>query len=78
MYFYNNTSFINNKNLITINNQTIECVKQYKFPGIHIDNKLKYKKHITELKIKIDKLIYLFKKFHLLLILIPYYYYIMH
>ena len=53
---------VNTNNLITINNQTIDCVNQYKFLGIHIDNNLKYKKHITELRIKIAKLIYLFKK----------------
>ena len=52
MYLYNDKSFININNLITINNKTIECVKQYKFLGIHIDNKLNYKTNITENKNK--------------------------
>ena len=58
MYFYNDTSLINTNNLITINNQCIDSVKQYK---------LKYKKHITEIKIKITKLIYLFKKMYFII-----------
>ena len=38
------------------------CVNQYKFLGVYIDNKLNYKKHIIELKNKIAKILYLFKK----------------
>ena len=50
MYFYSNTSITNTNEIITLNNQTIHCVNQYKFLGLYIDNKLNYKKHIIELK----------------------------
>ena len=62
MYFYSNTSITNTNEIITLNNQTIHCVNQYKFLGLYIDNKLNYKKHIIELKIKLAKIFYLFKK----------------
>ena len=62
MYFYNNISITNTNEIITPINQTIHCVNQYKFLGLYIDNKLNYKKHIIELKIKLAKILYLFKK----------------
>ena len=62
MYFYSNTSITNTNEIITLNNQTIHCVNQYKYLGLYIDNKLNYKKHIIELKIKLAKILYLFKK----------------
>ena len=43
MYFYSNTSITNIHEIITLNNQTIHCVNQYKFLGLYIDNKLNYK-----------------------------------
>ena len=67
MYFYSNTSITNTHEIITLNNQTIHCVNQYKFLGLYIDNKLNYKKHIIELKIKIAKILYLFKKISFLI-----------
>ena len=62
MYFYNNISVTNINEILTLNNQTIHSVNQYKFLGLYIDNKLNYKKHIIELKIKLAKILYLFKK----------------
>ena len=62
MYFYNNTNITNINEIITQHNQTIHCVNQYKFLGLYIDNKLNYKKHIIELKIKLAKILYLYKK----------------
>ena len=67
MYFYINTSITNTNEIITLNNQTIHCVNQYKFLGLYIDNKLNYKKHIIELKIKLAKILYLFKKISFLI-----------
>ena len=64
MYFYSNTSITNTNEIITLNNQTMHCVNKYKFLGLYIDNKLNYKKHIIELKIKLAKILYLFKKNH--------------
>ena len=40
IYFYNDKMLTNINNLITINNQTIECVKQYKCIGIQIKIKI--------------------------------------
>ena len=62
MYFYNNTSITNINEIITLNKQIIHCVTQYKFLELYIDNKLNYKKHIIKLKIKLAKILYLFKK----------------
>ena len=62
MYFYSNTSITSTNEIITLNNQTIHCVNQYKFLILYIDNKLNYKKHIIVLKIKLAKILYLFKK----------------
>ena len=58
--YYNNTIVINIHEIITLNNQTIHCVNQYKFLGVYIDNKFNYKIHIIELKIKLAKILYLF------------------
>ena len=52
MYLYNNISITNINEIVTLNNQNIHCVNQYKFLGLYIDNKLNYKKHIIEKKIK--------------------------
>ena len=34
MYFYSNTSITNTNDILTLNNQTIHCVNQYKFLGL--------------------------------------------
>ena len=43
MYFYSNTSITSTNEIITLNNQTIHCVNQYKLLGLYTDNKLNYK-----------------------------------
>ena len=48
MYFYNNTSITNTNETITLNNQTINCVNQYKFIGFYIEELYKRDSKITD------------------------------
>ena len=47
---------------LVINNETVEIVQTYKYPGFTVDDKLNWHEHCNELIKKINKSMYFLRK----------------